>query len=745
MLREVENLHDMLLVSEHWKEDHIKVIKAENATLWNIFKGLRWLNKMDDKDDFSLVYITTHGGQLSKDIWPRDEKDGRDELLVSYLGFQFPWAIIWDDLLNLMLSLLSAKGVCLIVDSCFSGGFNDPPYFTNFIRNKRGFSPKDNNQVSASEWMEELAEDLRGKGRVVLMSCREDELSYGSVFTKILIKGLRGYADANDDRLVSAEEAFVYVEENIDSSKMHPTIYDGYTGELQLTEVELPHWYLQWAKKYDDLYRSGGPRPIGDIDEDGVNEVIVSGFNTSAPGVCRILSYDEEQGTYIEEHSWSGPDPYGRDSIRPDGISVIDLDDDGDLEFCVAWYDYYTDVDGVYAYDWDGVTLTQLDIYNGSGFNWVRVTIPCDYDDDGDIELVIANYPKPPGPGDKHITALGWDNTKDEFIEEAFWSLSGYEDKSCTIQGGDTDNDGKTEIVATLTALSITDTGTWVLNWNENIGEWEEEVIRTDYPENTPKGVDIGDLNGNGIPEIAIGTWGGLDSKAWLYEWNGAEYEEVWYKEYPWEEEQGSIDYAVAIGDADNDGINELCIATNRVHIYQWDGTYYFEEATLTKDSIGTIVWLNIGDCDSDGSNELKTCDWQLEGKEYIYKYNGPPCAPEIDGPPSGNPRVEYNYTFVTTDPEGDDVIYWIDWGDKTYEQWIGPYKSGEEISISHNWTEKGNFIIKAKARDSFGGESDWATFDVKIGRKSREVQQMLFYCLLEQFPLLQKILLLQR
>ncbi len=84
MLEEVENMRNLLLVSEHWKEDHIKVIKGEDATMWNIFKGLLWLNKMDDKDDFSLVYITTHGGQLSRDKWPRDEEDGRDEVLASY-------------------------------------------------------------------------------------------------------------------------------------------------------------------------------------------------------------------------------------------------------------------------------------------------------------------------------------------------------------------------------------------------------------------------------------------------------------------------------------------------------------------------------------------------------------------------------------------------------------------------------------------------------------------------------------
>ena len=69
MLTQVENLRNMFLISEHWKDDNIKVIKGENATFLNIFKGFRWLNKMDDKNDFSLVYITTHGGQLSKDIW----------------------------------------------------------------------------------------------------------------------------------------------------------------------------------------------------------------------------------------------------------------------------------------------------------------------------------------------------------------------------------------------------------------------------------------------------------------------------------------------------------------------------------------------------------------------------------------------------------------------------------------------------------------------------------------------------
>jgi len=230
MLWDVKDLHEKLLVSDHWKEKNIKVIKGRNATLFNILRGFRWLNKREDKNDFSLVYLATHGGQLSRDRLPWDEKDGRDEILMTYLGFMFPWVNIRDDFLNLLLSLLNSKGVCVIVDSCYAGGFNDPPYFKNRMKD---------NRMNADKWMHEFAEELSESGRVVLMASREDEVSYGG-FTSYLIKGLTGYADANEDDLVSAEEAFDYAKERYDDPKVHATIYDDYLGELQLTEAELP-------------------------------------------------------------------------------------------------------------------------------------------------------------------------------------------------------------------------------------------------------------------------------------------------------------------------------------------------------------------------------------------------------------------------------------------------------------------------------------------------------------------------
>jgi len=94
---------------------------------------------------------------------------------------------------------------------------------------------------------------------------------------------------------------------------------------------------------------------------------------------------------------------------------------------------------------------------------------------------------------------------------------------------------------------------------------------------------------------------------------------------------------------------------------------------------------------------------------------NQPPNAPTITGQAKGKPGTEYEYKFVSTDPDGDNITYCIDWGDNTGEICIGPYPSSAEASAKHTWSEKDDYIIKAKARDLYGAESDWATLTVNM------------------------------
>ena len=76
---------------------------------------------------------------------------------------------------------------------------------------------------------------------------------------------------------------------------------------------------------------------------------------------------------------------------------------------------------------------------------------------------------------------------------------------------------------------------------------------------------------------------------------------------------------------------------------------------------------------------------------------------------------IEYEYTFVSIDPNGDDVYYYIDWDDGTFDEWIGPYPSGKEVKVNHTWDKWGFYTIKAKSKDIHGAESDWGTLRVRM------------------------------
>jgi len=92
--------------------------------------------------------------------------------------------------------------------------------------------------------------------------------------------------------------------------------------------------------------------------------------------------------------------------------------------------------------------------------------------------------------------------------------------------------------------------------------------------------------------------------------------------------------------------------------------------------------------------------------------------SPVISGPINGDPGVTYNYSFVTNDPENDNISLEIDWDDGNVEEYDGPYMSGEEVTLSHSWVENGTYNIKARSKDIWD-YSDWSDpYEVTIGNR---------------------------
>jgi len=85
------------------------------------------------------------------------------------------------------------------------------------------------------------------------------------------------------------------------------------------------------------------------------------------------------------------------------------------------------------------------------------------------------------------------------------------------------------------------------------------------------------------------------------------------------------------------------------------------------------------------------------------------PLPPTINGPTEGNAGQSNEFTVETTDPAGGDLLYYIDWGDGTSEDWFGPYNSGEVVTVEHSWANKGIFTIIAKAKNTYNTESGWS------------------------------------
>jgi len=372
-------------------------------------------------------------------------------------------------------------------------------------------------------------------------------------------------------------------------------------------------WPLQWSNTYGGHGHAQFAQPIGDIDEDGVNEIIVGGYESLGSGRARILSYDATTDTYIEEYQWYVP---GGTYHSPSGCCILDLDGDGDFEFVMSWA--YSGSDGIYAYDWDGETLTTLGKYL-CGF--VFDVYACDYDDDDQVEVLIANAPW--GPTDYHVVAFGWDKMTNNFVVETSWKLDGYEWECPMIWSGDIDGDKRTEVVACISDGGDATAGTWALNWDTTTRQWNEVLIYGALiAGGTHYGVSVGDVDGDGIHEIGIGNYvEQLVAGACLVEWNGTAYKKVWEGSWPGEY---PIIEALAIGDADNDGKNEFCVGGGNVHVISWTGTQYIEESIIAE-TFGLLSGINIGDCNNDGLNELKACDILGfgPGNEWIFKYEG--------------------------------------------------------------------------------------------------------------------------
>ena len=203
---------------------------------------------------------------------------------------------------------------------------------------------------------------------------------------------------------------------------------------------------------------------------------------------------------------------------------------------------------------------------------------------------------------------------------------------------------------------------------------------------------------------------------------------------------EDSVDFKIFEGDGSDDSY-EVHVSSN------WSGPWTnlglatgTTELDLNDFSVEEAQFIKIID-DNDGNAQETNPGVDIDAIQHIIPFiNNPPLIPEIDGPKTGKPGTEYEYTFTTTDPESDDIYYYILWGDGHVEPWIGPFASGVTINLSHTWGNQGEYTIEAQAKDIYNAEGPWGEFKVTMPRKKIMTRSLLFR-FLERFPLFERLL----
>lgn len=121
-----------------------------------------------------------------------------------------------------------------------------------------------------------------------------------------------------------------------------------------------------------------------------------------------------------------------------------------------------------------------------------------------------------------------------------------------------------------------------------------------------------------------------------------------------------------------------------------------------------------------------------------------------ISGPTHGYVGVSYNFTFyLAPNQYGDNFYLQISWRIENNTGWMGPYPTGQNITLSNSWGRMGFYTIQAFAKCNISiyyetyevGIFKSKVLEPSIWQKEKILNNPIFFTFLERFPLLNLLL----
>jgi hypothetical protein len=238
---DAEAMYQLLIGPAGFKKEHVLLLtdKTEKRpTLQNIKRALgTFLARSARKDDTVVIFFAGHG---APEVDPRGiEADGLAKYLIPIDADPddlFSTALPMDDI-HTIFSRIESERVVVLLDTCYSGSAGG-----------RTFASKKTRAGDVDElFLERLT---RAKGRAIITASRPTEVSIElpelghGIFTYYLVQGLKGGADLNRDGIVSLQELYEYVEQQVSrksravGGNQHPVMKGELEGVLPLLKVK---------------------------------------------------------------------------------------------------------------------------------------------------------------------------------------------------------------------------------------------------------------------------------------------------------------------------------------------------------------------------------------------------------------------------------------------------------------------------------------------------------------------------
>ncbi len=237
---DAEEMYKVLIGTVGFKKDNVLLLTdrtERKPTLRNIKYALgTFLARAAQKEDTVIVYFAGHG---APEVDPRGlERDGLAKYLIPSDADPddlFSTALPMDDL-QTIFGRIEAERMVVFLDACYSGAAGG-----------RTFASKKTRACAVDDlFLERLT---RSKGRAIVTASRPAEVSVElpelghGIFTYYLTEGLKGAGDLNRDGIVSLQELYEYVEQQVVrksrsvGGNQHPVMKGEMEGVLPLTKV----------------------------------------------------------------------------------------------------------------------------------------------------------------------------------------------------------------------------------------------------------------------------------------------------------------------------------------------------------------------------------------------------------------------------------------------------------------------------------------------------------------------------